>query len=119
MAGRDGFVTNPLLADSDGDGVPDGLEVEVGTEPSRSARSVDYEAVLLNMTVNRRLTLVKNTLLPDEVSRRVRMISSLIDGSEIDLTSRPGVSYSSSDLDVASFGAEPGRIFAGGQERPR
>jgi len=113
VAGRDGFVTNPLLADSDGDGVPDGLEIEVGTDPT-DGTSVDYEAVLLSMTVEPGgFTLVKNTLLPDEVSRRVRVVGVLIDGSAVDLTSRPGTSYSSNDLTVASFGAEPGRIFAG------
>jgi len=113
VAGRDGFVTNPLLADSDGDGVPDGLEIEVGTDPT-DRESVDYGAVLLSISVEPGgFTLVKNTLLPDEVSRRVRVGGLLVDGSEIDLTARPGTTYSSSDLTVASFGAEPGRIFAG------
>lgn len=113
VAGRDGFVTNPLLADSDGDGVPDGLEIEVGTDPTDRA-SVDYGAVLLSISVEPGgFTLVKNTVLPDEVSRRVRVGGLLVDGSDIDLTARPGTTYSSSDLTVANFGAEPGRIFAG------
>jgi len=32
--GSNGFVTNPLLADTDGDGVDDGLEVATGSDPT-------------------------------------------------------------------------------------
>jgi len=112
VAGGDGFVTNPLLADSDGDGVRDGLELTVGTDPT-DAGSVDYGAVLVRLSpVPGGLTLINNTLLPDEVSRRVRIDALLVDGTTIDLTTR-GTQFSSSDLTVANFDAEPGRIFAG------
>jgi len=111
-AGDDGFVTNPLLADTDSDGVRDGLETRVGTDPTDRA-SVDYAAVLVRLQAQpASFTLVNNTLLPDEVSRRLRVEGVLVDGSVADLTAR-GTSYSSSDLTVANFGSEPGRVFAG------
>lgn len=112
-AGRDGFVTDPLLADTDGDGVRDGLEVQVLTDPT-DGTSVDYGAVLVRLSVEPSgFTLVNNTILPEEESRRVRVLGLLIDETEVDLTARPATGYRSSDLTVANFGAEPGRIFAG------
>ena len=112
VTGDDGFITNPLLADTDGDGVRDGLEVDFATDPT-DPQSVDYASVLVGLEVRpSRFTLVKNSILPDEVSRRVRVDGGLIDGTVADLTAR-GTIFVSSDLTIASFGAEPGRIFAG------
>ena len=34
-AGEDGFITSPGLADSDGDGLNDGTEVVLGSDPGR------------------------------------------------------------------------------------
>ena len=112
-AGDDGFVTSPLLADTDGDGVRDGLEVAVGTDPS-SAGSVDYSLVLTGLEVApEAFTLVFNTLITEDVSRRVKVLGTMVDGFTVDLTAGRGTTYASSDLTVANFGAEEGRIFAG------
>ncbi|MDX1998703.1 MAG: Ig-like domain-containing protein [Thermoanaerobaculia bacterium] len=112
VAGADGFVTNPLLADSDGDGVPDGLERFVGTNPTL-AGSVDYAAVLVRLdAAPTGFTLIKNLVFPQETSRRVRILGTLLDGSTVDVTAR-GVAYQSSLPAVLIVASEPGRVVAG------
>jgi hypothetical protein len=112
IAGADGFVTSPLLADTDGDGVRDGLEIRVRTDPT-NGENVNYAAVLVRLSLAPPgFAMVLNTLLPEEVSRRFQATGLLIDGSTVDLTAR-GTNYSSSNLRVANFGGEPGRVFAG------
>ncbi|NJL26873.1 MAG: hypothetical protein HC897_02815 [Thermoanaerobaculia bacterium] len=112
IPGSDGFLTNPLWADTDGDGVRDRLEIRVGSDPT-DPDNVDYVAVLVELVAEPdSFTLFKNTTLPDEVSRQVRVWGTLVDGSTVDLTARR-TTFDSSDLGVASFAEEPGRVFAG------
>ena len=105
--------TDPLLFDTDGDGVSDGLEVAAGSDPLDPS-SVDLAPILSALTVEpASFTLVFNTVL-GEASKRLEVSATLVDGTVIDVTGGPyGTGYASSDLTVASFGAEPGRVFAG------
>ena len=113
VPGDDGFETSPVLVDSDGDGVWDGLEVEVGTDPT-DPLSVDYGLVVEDIVIEPgSFVLVVNTILPEEVSRRVKVVGRMVDGNGIDLTAGRGTSYESSDLTVANFAAQDGRVFAG------
>ena len=58
-------------------------------------------------------TLIFNTVI-GEASRQLAVTGTLVDGTSLDITAGPyGTTYSSSDLTIVSFGAEPGRVFAG------
>lgn len=105
--------TNPLLFDTDGDLVSDGLEVLAGSNPL-DPLSVDLAPILESLTAEpASFTLVFNTVI-GEASRRIQVIGTLIDDTVLDVTGPPyGTSYASSDLTVASFGLEAGRVFAG------
>ncbi|HEV7734526.1 MAG TPA: FG-GAP-like repeat-containing protein [Candidatus Binatia bacterium] len=105
--------TNPLLGDSDGDGIWDGLEIQTGSNPL-DATSFNLAAALLSLEIRpSAIELTFNTAF-GETSRRVQVVGRLRDGRELDATSsRYGTVYTSSNLNVASFGAEDGRIFAG------
>jgi hypothetical protein len=106
-----GFGTDPLLFDTDGDGLSDGLEVELGTDPLDPA-DFDLAGALTSIAVSPvSFGLVFNTVL-GEASTQLSVTGELIDGNTLDLTAR-GAGFTSSDLTVCSFGAEPGRVFAG------
>jgi hypothetical protein len=107
------FGTDPLLFDTDGDGLSDGLEVATGSDPLDPA-SFNLAAALASLEVFPAVfDLVFDTAL-GEASRRLEVTGHLIDGTSLDLrSSRYGTAYASSDLTVASFGAEDGRVFAG------
>lgn len=107
------YHTDPLRFDTDGDGVSDGLEIRSGSDPL-DPNSFNLGPILAAITVQPAVVnLVFNTVL-GEASRRLDVKGRLIDGTTIDLRSRSrGTNYSSSDLSVASFGAEDGRVFAG------
>lgn len=109
----DRFRTNPLLRDTDGDEVSDGLEVFAGSDPL-DPESINLGPILTSLTAEPgALNLVFNTVV-GEASQRLTVKGLLIDGSTIDLRRQSrGSSYSSSDLAVASFGTEDGRVFAG------
>ncbi len=104
---------SPLLRDSDGDGIGDGLEVQTGSDPLDPASS-NLPAALSGIAVTPPVfTLTFNTIAGD-VSVQLSVTGTLRDGATIDLTSpQRGTNYSSSDLTVCSFGAVPGRVFAG------
>lgn len=107
------YLTDPLLWDTDGDGVSDGLEVQAGSDP-RNDQSVSLDGILAELTVSpTSFTLVFNTVI-GEASRRLSVSGTLVDGTVLDVASPLfGTMYSSSDLTVANFGLEPGRVFAG------
>ncbi|MCP3962159.1 MAG: hypothetical protein GY719_30315 [bacterium] len=108
-----GFGTDPLLFDTDGDGLSDGLEIATGSDPLDPS-SVSLAGVLEAIEVTPpAFSLTFNTVF-GEASRRLQVTGELIDGTSLDITSSVyGTSYSSSDLTIANFGAEPGRVFAG------
>ena len=105
--------TDPLRFDTDGDFVSDGLEVLAGSDPL-DPQSVELAPILVSLAVEpTSFTLVFNTVI-GESSRRVQVTGTLVDGTVLDITAPPyGTGYASSDLAVASFGLEAGRIFAG------
>ena len=105
--------TDPLLFDTDGDRVSDGLEVFAESDPL-DPLSVDLAPILESLTVEpSSFTLVFNTVI-GEASRLLRVTGTLIDGTTLDVTGPPyGTVYASSDLTIANFGAEAGRVFAG------
>ncbi|HEX7027691.1 MAG TPA: Ig-like domain-containing protein, partial [Gammaproteobacteria bacterium] len=113
IAGEDGFITNPLLQDSDGDGVADGLELDLTTDPT-DPNSVNYETLLVSLDVTPATGVLFYNVIEGESSLRLTVTGTLIDGTEVDLTSTArGTNYSSSDLTIASFGAVSGEVFAG------
>ena len=105
--------TDPLLFDTDGDGLGDGLEVITGSDPL-DRQSFNLAAALASLEVSPAISRLLLNVVLGEASRQLRVTGTLIDGRPIDLTSRSyGTSYSSSDLTVANFGAEDGRVYAG------
>lgn len=105
--------TNPLLPDTDADRISDGLEILADSNPLDPA-SVSLARILESLTVRPgTLKLIFNTAF-GEASRRLTVTGRLIDGTELDVRlGRYGTTYESSDLTIASFGAEGGVVFAG------
>jgi cysteine-rich repeat protein len=113
VAGTDGFVTDPLNPDTDGDGLSDGLEVVAGSSPTNPT-STNWGGALVSLSVApSRVVLTFNTIL-GEATQPLLVTGQMIDGSQVDLTSRTrGTSYGSSNLAIVSFGATDGLLFAG------
>lgn len=113
IAGRDGFITNPLLADTDGDGVPDNIEVASSSNPTNPA-SVNLAAALSGIRVlPPAFTIIINSV-EGQAFQQLSVLGDFRLGGTIDLTARSrGTNYLSSSLTVCNFGAEDGRIFGG------
>jgi hypothetical protein len=107
------YHTNPLLWDTDGDGISDGVEVKTGSDPL-DIHSFNLAAALSLITVSpASFRLIFNTV-DGQSSRQLVAVGHVIDGRTIDML-RPlyQTAVTSSDLTVASFGPEPGRVYAG------
>ncbi|MFN7938832.1 MAG: Ig-like domain-containing protein [Bryobacteraceae bacterium] len=105
--------TNPLLPDTDNDGVPDGLEVQLGTNPLL-ATSVNLAAALTGISATPSAPVLTVNNITPEASVQLAIRGTLRDNSTLDLTpTSRGTTYSSSNLTICNFGAEPGRVFAG------
>lgn len=107
-----GYCTNPLLADTDGDGVRDGTEILTGSNPTNAA-SVNLGAALLSIRISPgNFALVVNTL-TGNASVQLKVIGTMIDGFEIDLTSSARqTQYASSNVDSCNFGGADGEVHA-------
>ena len=109
------YHTKPLLWDTDGDGISDGVEVRTGSNPL-DIHSFNLAAALSSITVSpAALTLAFNTV-GGEASRQLSAQGNVIDGRTINLFNplyQAQVQVASSNLAVASFGAQPGRVYAG------
>jgi hypothetical protein len=109
----DRYHTNPLLWDSDGDGISDGLEVRSASDPLDAA-SFNLSSVVASVDfAPKNFQIVANDALGGG-SRQLRVTATLVDGRALDVTARRyGTQYASSDLLIANFGAEDGRVYAG------
>jgi hypothetical protein len=105
--------TNPLRADTDNDLIPDGVEVTTNTDPL-DPNSYDLRAATASsMLAPPSFQLTTSVLFPN-ASAQLSWKVGLIDGKTIlDLTNSPRTSFNSSDLNVCSFGAKRGEVFAG------
>lgn len=106
--------TDPRKADSDGDGLPDGLEVAESTSPLDSS-SYDLSQALASISAApANFTLSVSSLLL-EATQQLVVTGTLKDlkGTQIDLTTGRGTTYSSSNLSICSFGSTPGLVFGG------
>jgi hypothetical protein len=107
------YHTNPLLWDTDGDGISDGVEVRTGSDPL-DMHSFKLAAALSSVTVSpASFTLVFNTV-SGQASRQLVALGNVIDGRTIDLFNPLyQTRVASNNPAVASFGAQPGQVFAG------
>jgi hypothetical protein len=108
------YHTNPLVPDTDGDGVPDGVEIANGTDPLNAA-SFDLGKAVQSLEVKPgAFVLVVNTII-GQASKQLSVVGHLIDGkTTLDLTgTQRGTNYLSSNLSVCTFGAPDGTVFAG------
>ena len=113
IVGTDGFITNPLLSDSDSDGLNDSLEISVGSDPTQRS-SANYKDALVSLKVTPKTGVLFYNTIDSETSVQLTVTGIMLDGSEVDITSKSrDTNYSSSDLTVLNFGIEDGRIFAG------
>ena len=111
--GQDGFITNPLLSDTDGDGVPDNVEVASVSDPTDPS-SVNLALALTGITVIPPDFLINVNSIEGEGFQQLTVTGEFILGGTINLTARArGTDYASSDLLVCNFGAEDGRVFGG------
>ena len=107
------YHTHPLLADTDGDCIPDGVEIQNGTDPLNAASYDLTKAVASFKVTPGAFELIVNALNPNS-SLQLTVTGKLIDGkTTIDLTSKSKrTSYSSSNLNSCTFGSQDGRVFA-------
>jgi hypothetical protein len=107
------YHTNPLLWDTDGDGISDGVEVRTGSDPL-DIHSFNLAAALSSITVApSSFRLIFNTV-SGESSRQLAAVGNVIDGRTIDMFNPLyQTQVTSSDLTIASFGSDPGRVYAG------
>ena len=115
VAGSDGYITDPLLADTDGDGLSDGLEISFGFDPL-DALSGDLQSVLESIEVTPGIVNIPYNTINSESTWELTVTGHLIDGSTLDLTSTSrGTNYASDNLEIANFGVESGKIYAGAE----
>lgn len=113
IAGSDGYKTDPLLFDTDGDGLNDGVELTVNSDPT-DGNDANYGALITSIKAEPGSSVLFYNTIDSESSLQLKVTGTLVDGSEVDLTStNRGTNYASSDLAIVNFGVEQGRVFAG------
>ncbi|WP_427501178.1 Ig-like domain-containing protein [Methylomonas sp. MED-D] len=112
VAGSNGYTTDPLKADSDGDGVNDNDEILAGYNPTDGTDGGGRSFVEL-IVAPANPTMTFNTVY-NEANLQVKVSGKRGNGTLEDITAKStGTSYSSSNLSVVSFGAKDGLLFAG------
>lgn len=113
IAGRDGFITNALLADTDGDGVPDNVEVASESDPTNAA-STNLARALSRIRVSPAGFVINVNTVDLQAFQQLTVTGDFTLGGSINLTARArGTNYTSSNLPVCNFGAEDGRVYGG------
>ena len=111
--GISGFFTNPLLADTDGDGIPDNVEVASGSDPT-NATSMNLAGALKGITVTPATALINVNSVVGLGFADLKVTGEFKLGGTIDLTATSrGTNYASSNLQICNFGAENGRVYGG------
>ncbi|MET0646110.1 MAG: Ig-like domain-containing protein, partial [Pyrinomonadaceae bacterium] len=105
--------TSPLQPDTDGDDIPDGVEVRTGSNPL-DRNSYDLLKAAAGSIMSPASFTLKTSLLFPNASTRLGWKVTLIDGkTTLDLTADPQTNYSSNNVSVCNFGARKGEVFAG------
>jgi hypothetical protein len=106
-------LSNPLLTDTDTDAIPDGIEVETGTNPT-DKNSYDLKKATSTSVVRPPSFVLTTSVIFPDVSVLLNWKVTLTDGkTTLDLTADSRTTYSSSNINVCNFGAQKGRVFAG------
>ena len=105
--------TNPLLADSDGDLIPDGVEVTTNTNPlDRNQYNLRLAAATSILTPPS--FSLATSVINSNVSAQLTWTVTLIDGkTTLNLTADTRTTFTSSNLNICSFDATKGKVFAG------
>ncbi len=105
--------TSPLLRDTDGDGVPDNVEVQTGSNPNDPG-SVNLGQALSRITVTPTSFLINVNSVQGQAFQQLTVTGELKSGGTINLTAKSrGTNYASNALTICNFGAEDGRVFGG------
>lgn len=105
--------TNPLLADTDADLIPDGIEIQTATNPL-DRNSYDLKKATASSTLKPVSFVLTTSILFPIASQQLNWKVNLIDGkTTLDLTDDARTNFVSSDLTVCNFGATKGQVFAG------
>ena len=105
--------TNPLLADTDGDLIPDGVEIQTATNPL-DRNNYDLKKATASSTLKPTSFVLTTSVLFPIASQQLSWKVNLIDGkTTLDITDDSRTNYASSDLTVCNFGAKKGEVFAG------
>lgn len=107
-----GQCTSPVLADSDGDGIRDKTEIQTGSD-ANNPNSYNLRRALSRLEVTpANFTMIVNSI-NGVASAQLTVIGHVIDGSTINLASTGrGTNYTSSNLGVCNFGTPDGRVYA-------
>jgi hypothetical protein len=107
-----GYKTDPLKTDTDDDGISDRDEIVAGYNPTDKTDGGGRSFIELVISPNNP-SMTFNTVY-NEANLQVKVSGKRKDDSLVDLTSRStGTSYSSSNLSVLNFGGKDGLVFAG------
>lgn len=107
------YKTNALLADTDKDLIPDGVEIQNATNPL-DKNSYDLNKATLSSVLTPSSFVLTTSLLFPIASQQLSWKVNLIDGkTTLDLTADSRTTYISSNLTVCNFGAQKGLVLAG------